>query len=149
MKHKQSILKLNWLLVGAFLLSACNFPLTVSLDSTIPTVDGGEETSDSEGSDSETQPTPTEEPPAPTDTPEPTPTATVEPPTDTPAPTGCTNFASFVSLSASSHSTPRTPSPFKAVLASLRLERTTRAWSSQAFWCPSHWVLRFRKISSS
>jgi hypothetical protein len=97
MKHKQYLRLLNWLLVGAFLLSACNFPLEVSVNSPLPTEDSGGEAGDSESPESETQATPTEEPPLPTDTPEPTPTATEAPPTNTPEPTGCTNVASFVS----------------------------------------------------
>ncbi len=97
MKHKHYLQKLNWLLVGAFLLSACNFPLDINVNTTLPTTDSGEETGDMESTESETQATPTEEPPLPTDTPEPTPTATDAPPTDTPEPTGCTNLVSFVS----------------------------------------------------
>ncbi len=97
MKHSHLSPQLSLLLIAAFLLSACNYPLNVSVDTSMPTADAGEETGDSESSEPETQPTPTEEPSAPMDTPEPTPTATTEPPTDTPEPTGCTNFASFVS----------------------------------------------------
>ncbi len=95
MKHAHLSRQLSWLFVAAFLLSACNFPFTISADTTMPTADTSEEMEDSQGSGSETQPTPTEEPPAPTDSSEPTPTT--ESPTDTPEPTGCTNFASFVS----------------------------------------------------
>ncbi len=97
MKHKQHLRLMHWLLTGAFLLSACNFPLEVSVDSPLPTTDNGGEAGNSENPESETQATPTEEPLLPTDTPEPTPTATDAPPTDTPEPTGCMDVATFVS----------------------------------------------------
>jgi len=95
--NRRYLRQLSWLLIGAFLLAACNFPLEVSVNSPLPTADNEGDAGDSENPESETQATPTEEPPVPTDTPEPTPTATEAPPTDTPEPTGCTNFASFVS----------------------------------------------------
>ena len=91
MKQTHFPRQLSLLLIAAFLLSACNFPFTISVDTAMPTA----ETGDSESPESETQSTPTEEPPAPVDTAEPTPTT--EPPTDTPEPAGCTNVASFVS----------------------------------------------------
>jgi hypothetical protein len=95
MKQTHFSRQLSFVLIAAFLLSACNFPFTISVDTTMPTVDVGDDTGDSMGSESEAQPTPTEEPPSPMDTAEPTPTT--EPPTDTPEPAGCTNLASFVS----------------------------------------------------